>query len=290
MKFNRVIHPEVVLGLRGDPQEKNFYDYIHKNMAWDPKLGFGFDVNTEGMSQSQLDNLAITYKFRLERPPVYHVSSDFAKAMFHVDREIPVDLLPRPFFTYFSFPERTVWDGSDWVQGVYVYIGKGEQTTVGLHLWEELSFWAVYQTYGKFPFTSGCARMLCGLRDGKFAEMIDGLRQDDDSINYDSSVFRLALNLALYVNSLGPDLQKAPVDAKLKPAERKALRETQGAFINQCTLPLTLVSWNYLKRREFSVDSTWVDMHPRWQRCGPGFGQVKLIWVRAHERHYNNKE
>lgn len=102
-------------------------------------------------------------------------------------------------------------------------------------------------------------------------------------------VFRILVNAVLYINSVDPDLINAPTTGHLSDTKKKQLEQSSKP-VNECTLPVTVVSYSYHRERYFTVDETWVDTFPRWQRCGPGFTQVKLIWVKPHKRVYKKDE
>jgi hypothetical protein len=50
-----------------------------------------------------------------------------------------------------------------------------------------------------------------------------------------------------------------------------------------------LVSYNWMKPKEFHVDETWVKGHFRWQPCGKEWKEVKLIWIDAHKREFRSE-
>lgn len=93
----------------------------------------------------------------------------------------------------------------------------------------------------------------------------------------------------MYLHSLNPDV------THMKPVHQQTAREQKDARKNGFDLNNTrhlirYVSWNYGKDREYSVDGTTVRTHLRWQPCGPGRGQTKLIMINEHERKYKKKE
>jgi len=296
MRICKILHPEVILGLRGSAFTFKLYDLLHKHITWTPEEGYKHAVErNEGWTASLEEDMLITWKYKQERPPIYHVPRDFLKAIAKIDKEIPVELLPDRFFAYFSFAENTIWDGSQWVQGMYVYIGPENETPLKPQYRTEghKAFWAVYHTYpppGRPPEDVFCARLLVDLEPKKFSEIISAAPKDfhtGDVEIPDQNVYLVGLNLAMYVNSIGCDLKDVRPIYKLKPAEKKD-HIKRGEIINQCKLPVTVVSWNYKQERIYNVDSTWIDTFPRWQRCGPENSQVKLIWVNPFPRKYKN--
>lgn len=108
-----------------------------------------------------------------------------------------------------------------------------------------------------------------------------------DEVNKNEREFlSFIVNTICYVNSLEPDV------SVFKPVHLRSSRERINMQRNfeedDSSYPTVFVSWNYGKDRTYTVDSTWVDAHLVWQRCGPGFREKKLIMRSGHERHYKN--
>lgn len=91
------------------------------------------------------------------------------------------------------------------------------------------------------------------------------------------------INTAVYTNSKDPDIENL---RPLRFYDKKSISSISAdRRENLCTLPVRLIHWNY--HRKFNVDSTNVRSHMRWQPCGPGRTEIKLIWVDEHVRHFN---
>jgi len=110
------------------------------------------------------------------------------------------------------------------------------------------------------------------------------VKEDGDTLK--ENVQRV-MNCIIYINSQEPDLQKTVPDFNLTVKRKRELAE-KGMGLNEFALPIINVSWNYKKPTIYNMDSSFVETHPRWQPCGPNRSQVKLIWVKEHERHYKN--
>jgi hypothetical protein len=308
MRLKKVLQPEVVLGLRDwDVSVPNlhssamyqemiqdmrpitgggwfFPDWIREKVKTDPLAALVFNA-------AKRTDLCLSKKFELERPPIFHSPREFLQALMKIDKDIPIEALPDRFFAYFSFAEDTVWDGEDFVQGMYVFIGSPTETLVHPDNTEwhgKKALWGSYYTQPseKRPGVE-VAYVLMPLNPGKVADNITF--KEAPSPNTHSTkpdVWRLGLNLALYVNSVGCELVNAPPVEGMRPSVRKE-RAARGEIENHCKLPVKVVSWNY-HRRFYSKDATWVETFPRWQRCGPELSQVKLVWVQPHERRFKN--
>jgi len=310
MKFNKILHPEVVLGLRGDLKLTQCYAELFQKIGKHPEGGYTYDDDLFDAFVKDvpfMDSILMPWKFahdwhKGERPHVFHAGKDFVKAMTKMDREIPVDFLPERFFAYFSFPEKTIHDGDHWIQGCYIFIGPPQETGIRKSEWgHDKVLWMVYYTED----FQQCARFQCPLTKEKLSELINKApvlpsifnieeKKDENVVTMLSAVasnnievYLVTLNLALYVNSINCDLMPLPPAYKLQPSKKK--EAVSAGVLNQCKIPITFVSWNYQHPRQRHVDSSWVDTFQRWQPCGPGNKQVKLIWVKpdgGFERKY----
>ena len=88
----------------------------------------------------------------------------------------------------------------------------------------------------------------------------------------------------IYVESKDPEIEALrPLRFYNNKQLSKLLPSVKDSL---CTLPVKLVSWAY-HGRNYTKDETIVSPHLRWQPCGEGRQQVKLVWVREHTRKYN---
>jgi len=314
MKLSKLVHPELVLGLRGDPML--IYTYKKYLAAVGFELGRGYNSvspDWKHFDQNLQEHLLVTWKFRKESAPTYYVPKDFAQAISKLDREIPVDLLPSRWFGYIAFAEDSVFDADDEVQGAYVYMGPAEETPLRPENYSKRVLWISYVCkdvatnrdqisiaqapsgdYALINFLS-LGKLLVELKPEKISTLIRSVPELDFLSDVPKTplavagdrdtVYRTIINLVLYINSVDADLVRAPSTNHLSNSQRAKRRE-EGKPINECTVPVTLVSWNYRRPSNYSVDSTPVETHMRWQRCGPRNSQVKLIWVKEHLRFF----
>lgn len=87
----------------------------------------------------------------------------------------------------------------------------------------------------------------------------------------------------LYLHSGDPDLRHLRPEPK--PRNAKALKKWRRTNVEH---PVILVGFDYKKPKAYSAGEVFVDTHLRWQPYGPGYSQVKLIWVKEHTRHYGD--
>lgn len=298
MRFNKILHPEIIMDRRGEDITRELYKQIFEQIKITGK-GYLCQKDIHDMDANTREHFLLTYKFKQNKGRVYHSGADFLKAMSKISKELPVDLLPNDFLGYFSFADETIYDEADEIQGAYVYIGKGSETPVFPEHHQKKIIWISY--VGKDPQIVG--RLLVQALPEKIEEICKKYVQEDFNLNFKgdyqkilpntnklkerNNVFSTIINLVLYVNSIDCDLIHLPNMQNISGNQRlKMFRKGQN--VNECTLPVTLVSWNYTSEKSYEKESTWVETFPRWQRCGPQLSQIKLIWVTAHERYFKN--
>jgi hypothetical protein len=93
------------------------------------------------------------------------------------------------------------------------------------------------------------------------------------------------VNYLVYIISGQPDLRSWRPPPRPKSKKPKVVRN----YENLSSVPITLVGYNWKKATIYSVDSTTVSGHFRWQPYGKELSMVKLIWIDAHTRTYNNE-
>lgn len=241
---------------------------------------------------------------------IYRISTPFVQAMSRMDVEIRDELLPQKFLAYIAFSPAAGLRDSDGkrVVGAYVsFLGKEDLRDEEERQYTEEGdriFRVVYQTESSNKLMvsfEDCGYLMVKLKVGeKFDQAMARLSKDmdikqnmpkDDSYFSPSQdvLFRTFLNLTMYLHSLNPDVSHLK-PAHLQTANERKTQIASGIDLSNSKYPVTLVSWNYGQGKEFSVDSTLVRAHHRWQPCGPGRGQTRLIIVREHERHYKKDE
>lgn len=290
MKFDKLLHPEVMLGKRGDKFFQKFYKETVHGIKF---TGFGMEVGAvvNAMNLSQQRSLALMQRFRIDQGKVFHVAKDFLEALAGVERGVSLKYLPERFVGYISFADKVIADESEWVEGAYVYIGPAEHTMLKDTTAQRV-FWCAYMTQGYQSVGTVCVE----LKDGDTMEDLVSrveldnnkrkavyMHPDAGSISARACVFNTVLNCVMYVHSAEPNVQRVPSADSLTNRKAAEIREKTG-IKNTCTLSVTFLNWNYAKQRVYNKDSTWVNSFPRWQPCGPQWSQVKLIWVTEHSR------
>lgn len=304
MRLTKILTPEIVLGTRGSEDDIKFYKMYLNAIS---KIGPGMECGPPVLNMDQITqtHFALCWKFRKQGGgKVFHIGRDFAHAMAGIEKDIPVDKLPDKFFAYFSFPENTFTQfESSSVKGGFIYIGPAKETTMRLGQNAEYNatleskvVWLNYEcdvpeamkrANPDMRLWQTCKFMM-GLDNGTQAAL-DLAPQLPDSDKASTDVARAFINLALYIHSADPDLLPTRAVQQQSIKERKKFFVDNGVA-NHCTLPVTFVSWNYKQPFVYHKDMTTVRAHYRWQPCGPGFSQVKLVLIEEHERHFKPGE
>lgn len=306
MHFENVLHPEIVLGLRGESWQKEIYrkyvlsnvSYEEENKRFTVKTRPGFLQSSSTIDRQNVEEFILTTslmtRMMTERPKIFHVGKDFLKALSTIKKDIPTNIIKDRFFAYFSFPKNTVFFEKIEIQGGYVLVeadkndGFGRTVTIQYYVKE-----AYNQAAAEYYATTHAHGMLNTELMSTNANLLranarEHMPAETFSDNGNSTqIYQTLINLSVYCHSQDPDIQKLRPELNLPKSKKKAARAA-GEQLTNCMLPVSLLSWNYKRPVQYSKDSCFVESHMRWQPCGPARSEVKLIWVTEHERHYKN--
>lgn len=310
--FDKILHPEIILGRRGDSfliksyeSARWFFDYDESFETWAARNPLALLELFPSLDHPMVHHHMICKKYFQEKPKNYRLGRDFAEVLAGVKSDIPIDKLPDRWFGFISFPNGTVKDDTGSVYGAYVFIGKGKETSAKPELREKKMIWA--SVIGESPVEGdhSCQHILMELEDS-FEKTFRALEHDDDdrlkgewerngltissnAVDLRLEAMRAIVNSVLYINSLEPNLDDMRPSGHLSHGKRKKLREA-GQNVNLCTIPVVAVNWSYMKDRSYNVSETYRREHLRWQRCGPGYSQVKLTTVKGHTVKFKKDE
>lgn len=295
-KFNTILHPEIILNLRGDKDYREFYKKSLSKINYIEGLGFKSDMDIILAKETDpifVSHLCVCKKFVLERPSIYHIGSDFLKSLMNIDRKIPLNYLPERFFGYLSFGKDVLKDETGGISGAYVFIGNANETSLGIKYPDQKVAWISYLSDHDISASMlGCAltedstvKDIVGSVEANDVSLTKGLiKVDTETLRLRERIYRAIFNTLLYINSYEPVVEKAlPFDLLKKQRISKKKLKNNNRIINESTLPVIFVNRQF-HGRIYSKDKTHVRGHLRWQRCGVDFEQVKLIWIKDHDR------
>ena len=297
---NEILHPEILLGRRGEQKHIEMYD---KSLAEIDRNdnGWEFRIPNIDPSDAMVSHLIISKKFVMEKPPIYKIGRDFGKVLSGVKNDIPMDRLPDRWFGYIAFPRGVITDDTGNVYGAYVYIGDAKETTAKKELWGKRVIWISF--VGDSPLVAvkdfSVQYVLMEIEEDfdktfKSLEMVDNenfaknnYTKFSDRRGMRLNISRFAVNSVLYINSLEPNIERLGCHGNLTHGQRKKLRNT-GQHINLCEVPVIAVNWSYQRPVQHNMSETWRSEHMRWQRCGAGLQDIKLITIKGHTVKFKN--
>jgi hypothetical protein len=302
MKFDQFVHPELLLGKRGD---KIGIECLKTAIALIRRENDRLLIEAASPIEKEIAHLlkkdsvflrftVLCKIFKESNSPVYHLGRDFAQALQKIDRAIPVEILPEKFMAYFSFSENSIFDDDGPVEGGYVCIDRG----ANLGMREEFASKRIlslgYVSKSNQPL-GPIGTLTVPLEGNTITELANGVivedyRYTNKEVDYQKrhDVFRALVNSVIYLFSESAEIEKS-LPFKHTGLSSNELKR-RNKIINLASIPIVFLNRNYRNTRMYSVDSTWIDSFPRWQRCGPENSRVKLVFVSSHERRYKKAE
>lgn len=267
------------------------------------KAGSGklFTYGADNEKPGSTDMMSMKIKFfhnyveAAAKRPVFAVGKEFFKAVSSLRREIPLRAVGTPGeYIYIKTPAVYCKD----VKYIGVYITTWEIGAIQIMLIPEGPY-TIART--KMVLITSPVVKAINLEDDFWKNLRQAPTTSEETIilsdcdwnNDEQAGFFLdwlvsVVNTTIYVYSQDPEIDK------LRPLKLYTNKElgAMGKDVkdNLCTLPVTLVNWNYHTGRHYNVDEAFVGAHMRWQPCGPGRQELKLVFVKEHVRKYNNKE
>lgn len=326
MNLKKVLHPEIIRGTRGEPHLIGFYKLVREAVSGNPENPAYWDIDQKLAAKTGvlsflhdpncLFTIGMAFAHKDQKAPTYHVCRNFLQALMGIpDREVPIKYLPERFFGYLSFSDKTVTDGEDFLTGAYVYYGPPtEDLPIAPHVIREgktiLMIAPTYEIRSDNQYNSNMppfGKIFTQLDDTsetahdiytkmnqtnlihQYTETGVELKEIGLRYQHNYETLRIVLNCLLYINSQDPELLRLTPTFGKSSNQKKKYR--QGEHLNECTIPVIALNWDYRARTPSAYRDTTVqiDTFMRWQRCGPGLSQVKLIWVEPHERTIKKK-
>lgn len=303
MKFTELIHPEIVLGLRGEKSIIDFYREFSKNLFISE--GKIFLESNPGDSYEKLllsdeifrKHYLLTQHFKKHNSKVYYINKDLIDALSSIDKEIPLDILPTEFSGYILFEKDCVFDEEGPIEGGYVSITKGKNSGILDKYKESTVFWTSYIPDRFIKKFFGISALLCELkperlsgilsetpsRDVRLFETIPTPEQINEKRN---KIWRILLNTVILLHSKDPKIDRCLPAANLGLSKKELKR--RRIDLNLTKIPIYEVERDFLSQRSFSCEKTFVRAHFRWQRVGKELREIKLVLVSEHERKFKS--
>lgn len=121
-------------------------------------------------------------------------------------------------------------------------------------------------------------------KDGELSAILCDSKTEN--IAYYRPLINGLINTLIYIYSKDPEIEEL---RPIKLYDKKELASLSfEKKVNLCTIPVTLVNFSY-HGKVFSKNKTSVRPHLRWQQCGVGRKETKLIWVKEHTRTFNKE-
>lgn len=216
-----------------------------------------------------------------ESGKIYAVGKDFFSAIASVENDLPVDILPVAFTAYIACPNQEVIKLFNRVQKIF-------DPVVGFYV----SFTRDDNKVSLLVFPhvgdddeNGNPTLDAAPVAGELLVKLDtknGKVQVSDS-EFPEQVAKtltvVALNLLAYINSSQPDIAWMKPKASMGAKERKEHLAKGHYTSSTLAVPIRLVSWGWMKPRQYTTAEWTRKMHLRWQRFGKNNSEVKLIWI-----------
>jgi hypothetical protein len=299
MKFNDVILPEIIEGKRGPDLWIKFYKHFLDSISFD-STGISISPIMSSIDKIQINSFVTIKICQKVGYKIYHVGKGFLDVLSNLNRDIPVDLLPKHFSGYINFPKGALGDDIGHVQGGFVFIGKDNYRFKSNDSDKDEIYFSA--TYVNENFVTGS--FFSKFNKNTFNEVLEQydmvefgynnkppeILADENIKKQRNRIWKTLINCILYIHSEDPKIERiAPYSSIKKHVSKNQVKKENG-ILNECTMPIIFIHRLYQHPKIYTVDKTWIETFPRWQRCGPEFKNVKLIWVKEHIRNYKNKE
>ena len=320
MQINQILAPEVYLGTRGIKEEISVVSVIKKLIVKNLRVPSDEDVNDvisshvarkAGLSDAEardmmsgenrptsspriirtfqlLSTLGAIWDMKGRR--TYYFAKEFSAALSRVRPNIQLDFIPEDgCCVYMAFSPNTMFNGLFYITGAFCCITRVDLGSFTVEISYDKNgeidtmHNAAFEIKNGETMEEGLGRVTAILDETGFSPATK------EVVDKELPLASTIMNCLTYIHSLSPAVEDLRPFLSLGKSEKNKIRQSQG-HRNLCTIPVKLVNWSYGKGRIYHVDGTWVETFQRWQRCGKDFRDIKLIWVKEHERHYKNTD
>jgi hypothetical protein len=219
---------------------------------------------------------------------IFHISNDLKYMLNNTDVDIDCRLVKPPFDSfYLAFEDPTYYDGSGWVNGMYIHNKEGllrVMVVIGKNP-NDMSISNVSYTYSKIEYDESTGENFSDIlekwyKSSEFEDMENG-----DNLK---KLVKLAINFMLYIS--GSNYDKIEVKAsKVSKASPKSIRKKKNKRKNNSRKTTAIgFSGNYSLDRVDGSGSSGsrqkrhiVRGHWRKQAYGVGYSKRKPVFIKA---------
>lgn len=309
MNISHVIHPEVLLNQRG-PEfiRKLTRDIQHSLVLIEGRWNINYDrfdsrfrdtfraLLAPGMSDCLLEQHLLFKKFTTEKRDTYYLPTEFCEALSSVQKDLSRSYLPDNFLGYMVFPKDKYRNATGApVNGAYVYVGGSKYFSGSQINAERMIVVVLISNLENLKGPQTVVWTLPLVDNLRLSEIADVFaRSEGNSISADEShertLINILLNAVLYIHFEDSRILTMRSGFSRSHSDRAKLKMEAKGYGNLCTVRMKLLSFDYHRPTVYSMSKTSVSSYWRWQRCGPSLSQLRLRFIREHERHYKTRE
>lgn len=258
-------------------------------------------VKLEGLTAS------IMLAFARGGAPIFKFAREFSEELAKVNLDVPASAIPTSTqIVCIEFPDNMRFLIRDlYAHCVYLHVAEHTEANSRFLDTSKIDFIVARSLQAYFPLYSSSGQLTDQLHtfgclfesdNQHFSEALNKTRQreitrialrGESDYGMNRSLHEFVMKAYLYLHSGEPDLRayRAPKQ-KSGQRPRSFLRQHE----NDSLVDMTLVGFNFKKPVSYTVGSTQVTGHFRWQPFGPKLSMVKLIWIEPYPRTFGQRE
>lgn len=232
------------------------------------------------------------YKTSINNVSVYAVGKEFFRLISNLEKDVPIQQIRfQPGHHYYFILDHPEFEGA--------YFTPHELNITNAE--DDVSFlsFRITLTPKEYSITSMVAFNFAIINDTFNLANIKHVRKSEEMGDHESTVvfagdyekYRRILtgiiNTIIYTNTKDPEIESLKPLRLYQRKELSKISQDRKEMIH--TIPIQLINWSF-HGRSYSKEQTTVSPHFRWQPCGVGRSEVKLVWIDEHVRTYNSNQ
>ncbi|MBC8549844.1 MAG: hypothetical protein H8D23_09345, partial [Candidatus Brocadiales bacterium] len=256
MFIDTTLHPEMVTGVAGPKERTEFYQDVFGQLRTNGVASPAY-VSPQDESAFLHYQLSFIYAQMKEARALYF-SRDFLSIMNSIDKKIPFSHLPQNYFGYVHFPPQFIFDGDDFVDGAYFYLGPSDLLNLKGSIFENKNVLAIsYICKGWTSFGS----LLVATEDRKkLTEILssypcmtysaNGTVDSSEMLTHREAIFRTIVNCILYLSCSSAQNAVARLIMPMNMVHNKRLQKLRRKkmICNFSTMPILYIDEAPLKK------------------------------------------